>query len=360
MLRLPFEHQLNLILEAQFSDEEKRMLDDIIDQLEDYREADFGTLPGGVCAGSHYLQKMRYALDSLRNYGRTATQIEADRRRQQESDLEAARYRSSIDKIKELCKRVETRFPRFFQALTDRFQFVQPNGKLVSYEYEKAITSETLAGLVRFFRRPEYQELAAKVQELRDFGFNIFGKLLNTDGGKFRTRYSYITGVTLAYDGPWLRLERPATGSMTRPRVAKIKEVEEAGGADIHIACLGEKDYSYSGIQPQIQKIEVENVTLDHIGEIIDTVDVVAHATQGIALVTDIHLMGNDVVEYVIEVAKKQGGSSAPHGGARSFNIPSSEIRGVRDVLKKIYEHARGYRGYARKKTELEESLMRV
>tara|TARA_R110000751_G_scaffold45637_2_gene103395 strand:- start:409 stop:2853 length:2445 start_codon:yes stop_codon:yes gene_type:complete len=382
--KLPFENYLDTILESFLDDRRKRSIDDIIQTLGQMRDADFKDLPGGVHAGHHYIDSLLQTSRSLRFYGQTAEDIEQIESKRQ-YDREQELGRAAIKKIQiTACSEVEKQFPRFCRCLDKGFQFVQPNGQLEMIDYGNicppilkphgedgplettGVSNDALVKLTKFFGSERYKQLASKVKSLRDFGFNVSGVLLNTDGAKFRTRYSQITKVILRYDGPYFE-------KTSANEEAQIKHLSTSGQAVVKTVptlAFGEGDLvpaldlatERSQRQPQHN---LTNVTLDHIGEIVDTIDMAIRGIAGNAIISEIQLMGTEVVEYQITVvlpteSRRRLREQGQYDALPPFTISSDEIQSAKDVVEKLYTISRKARGFNKQPNELSESVMKL
>lgn len=334
----------NFLTEAQLSDKTKADIDYIIKQLQDYRDADFEGIPGGApySVGVHtpagyttvsndlvsfMVQKMKDASNSMTKYGKTKEQLEKREQQRQADDAIRGQALQGANELKTYFDKIEARFPRYFKFLNlvpndtrsfyANFAIVEPSGVRKDLRvrvgeksaFEEGVRS-ALSKCIRLFRHPDYNQLESKVQQLRDFGFNVTGKLLNTDGGTFRTRYAVITNVTLAYSGVGIRSDNDGL---------HIVKAEEEGSAIVKTV------FSKTGLT-------LDGVQIGHIGEIIDTIDIMLHVLHTIPLrLQSIDLIGREVVEYRLEV-------DPSHGRRPGFTVQSVDIKSVPQLTKLLYE----------------------
>lgn len=343
-----------LLSEAQLSDKLKADIDSIINILQDYKDADYEGIPrgapytvsgwldpGNTANGygkvsddliSFLIAKILDSSKSIKQYGKT--QVDLDRIENERKSRDAIRYQAlqGANNLKTYFEKVEAKFPRYFKFLNieeyappksfmANFAVVEPSGVrkdlrvLVGEESEhEENVRKTLSKCIRLFRHPDYKKLESKVQQLRDFGFNVTGKLLNTDGGTFRTRYALITNVILAYKGVGINSN------------LDIGNVDDEGSAILRTTQRGGTGHALVGVQT------------GHIGEIIDTIDILLHVLHSLPLyLNDIDLIGREVVEYRLGTVTR----GIRH--ASDILIQSVDIKDVTQLTKLLYEKLRNY-----------------
>lgn len=333
--------QFDILLEAALDDVAKARIDTILRELPKYRDADFGLLPGGHNAGTHYIGKMSDILSNIRHYGKTAEDIAKQQEQAKQFEQQSKDTKAANTAIMQKYAIIQQKYPKFLKCYEDSIAFTQPNGRV--NELHVSSVPQNLAIWPALFKLPQYDELVRTAQELRDFGFNFGAGLINTSSAKFRTKYSLISDVVFNYQGPMLVPFAGYTeffngqGRYASQYVAEVRNMTVPGEATVKVATY---DMTADHDQYLVQTIKLTNVTLDHIGEIIDTIDIISHATHGTARIKDIQLMGTQVVEYVIIVKTQYG-----YGTTNSkFSVPSSKISSMQETTKLIYDEVRRLR----------------
>jgi hypothetical protein len=218
------------------------------------------------------------------------------------------RRKDSFKKQKSIIEQFAEQYPRLINSKTNDFDLVQPNGDFLEFKYP--VKTDSFVSLINAFRQlyksGAYKTAAENVEKLRDYGLNISSKILSTLFSSFRTRYSVISDVILSYDGPMV------VGDEARGFKIANKYVP----GRCHVKGINIRG-SYG------DTLDVENVSLDHIGEIIDTIDMLIRAINNVAVIKEIRCMGDDVIEYEVTTDKI------------SVTIPSSQINTV-DVTARL------------------------
>lgn len=282
-------------------------------------------------------------------------EAEREQQRKLKTEQEARKKQEIHDQKEQVVAKIKAKFPRYFDVTTDDYKILQPNGELfylakpsnggfvAGYSEDAVLANRKAAArLLNLFRMPQYKQVAAKVQDLRDYGFNISSTILNTDGATFRTRFAVITNVVLDYKGPFLVANDVARRNGDIPFNVYNREIP--GRASIEM-------YTMSKSRPR-HEIKVENVSIGHIGEIIDTIDTVILCTSlPIPMyVDDIELMGKDVVQYIFSFYNRlYGGINVPN-----LRISSDTIDDYRELSKIIYKHYAEHAGFVKRKSEPE------
>lgn len=339
--RKSLEDRLNTLMEAPLAPQLVSKIDSIINKLEQLREYDYDYLGLGY-GGRKYmlnnwhnlsgaLDEILRASNEIRQFGRSQEEIQeiAQRQREQQAlNQVRAKHRS---KLQSIVLQFSEQFPRHIAALKDGIKFIQPSGE----EYEIDWSSLTTEGFIKLilafrklYRSGAYKVAEERVQQIRDFGFNISSKLVSTQYSSFRTRFCVISDVFLSYRGPF---------------------VEEVSRNDFEVV----NDYipgscSIKAADTSILKAyEIQNTTLNHIGEIIDTFDTVFLACSGdkdgsnnLATIDSIQCMGQNVVQYVLNAGLPQDRTK----NRFDIEISSDEIDNPVKLKHDIYERIRSKR----------------
>lgn len=304
--------KLDNIQEAKLTPERIALVDQLIRKLERMKEMDFG--PGGDAGKSHFISRVYEAsskIDYAMEYGKSEEDIvRIQAVKQQQSDNEKRR-RESFKKQKSIIEQFAEQYPRLINSKTNDFDLVQPNGDFLEFKYP--VATDSFVSLINAFRQlyksGAYNTAAENVEKLRDYGLNISSKILSTLFSSFRTRYSVISDVILSYDGPMVVDEGRGFKVANKyvPGRCRVKGINIRG--------------SYG------DTLDVENVSLDHIGEIIDTIDMLIRAINNVAVIKEIRCMGDDVIEYEVTTDNKI-----------SATIPSSQINTVHGTAKLLFD----------------------
>ena len=336
--------KLNMIMEAPLNSELSARLDAIIQKLQSLKDYDYGPSGNGYNSfGGNNLSELLRNIDSSASgfvrYGKSQQQLEKEAENERVLQTKKSARDKLSSKFVSIVRQFADQFPRYVTAQSKEIQFVQPNGQLVQIPYEQ-LDQYSFVDLIVAFRKlynsGALNEADSRVQQIRDFGFNISSKIVSTEFSSFRTRYSILSDVILSYSGPMVVNEdgTPLPLSGTKyweigfaPDEAKVANVDVAGSCNIQISLSSSNS----------TKITIENNKLEHLGEIIDTIDIVAHTLQdGLGNINDIQCMGDDIVEYVIRINSfQQERIQTP------IFIASSQVTNLSDFRKYLYSEIR-------------------
>lgn len=313
--------KLDLLTEAPLTPERMARVDALIAKLQEIKTLDYG--PDGDAGKSNFSANLHRAynfIDNAYRYGKSAQALDDAARRQEQQNIERQNRVKSEKKNRSIITQFAEQYPRFVNVRKDNFEFVQPNGQLSGFNYGMA--NEAFVSLIYAFRKlyrsGAYETAQKNVEEIRDFGFNISSKILSTEYSSFRTRYAMISEVVLSYEGPFV-VQSGNTFNI----------VEKFVPGSCNLTMVGGSNNRYNRT--------VSNVSLGHIGEIIDTIDILLRVIFNIAYITQVDCMGDDVVEY--RVAADQNNVAAERADA--ITIPSSEITSVQDTARFYFERQR-------------------
>lgn len=317
--------KLDLILEAPLAPELMAKVDDIIGKLQQLKEIDFGPSGKGFNGldnqhMNHWLYEISSNITNIRYKGKTKEQIDKETKEAERSRILRQRQNKIAAKVKSIVAQFAEQFPRHISVLTDGFKLVQPNGDYddISYSISPDNFIRVIEAFRELYRSGAYKEAEKRVQDIRDFGFNISSKLVSTLYSSFRTRYSIVSEVLLTYEGPMVVYKEPTPGQpVTDFEGATVESVFIPGKCNIKLP------NSY---------FQVDNTTLDHIGEIIDTIDIMVYTTNSIGKLEDIQCMGQNVVEYQISNFAGQG---------RTVSIPSTMADNKDELRRHLFKLAK-------------------
>jgi len=306
--------KLDNIQEAKLTPERIALVDQLISKLERLKEMDFG--PGGDAGKSHFISRV-YEESVKINYAMQYGKSDEDLARIQAAAVQRTdnekRRKDSFKKQKSIIEQFAEQYPRLINSKTNDFDLVQPNGDFLEFKYP--VKTDSFVSLINAFRQlyksGAYKTAAENVEKLRDYGLNISSKILSTLFSSFRTRYSVISDVILSYDGPMV------VGDEARGFKIANKYVP----GRCHVKGINIQQSNASG-----GTLNLENVTLDHIGEIIDTIDTLIRAINNVAVIKEIRCMGDDVIEYEVTTDKI------------SVTIPSSQINTVHGTARLLFD----------------------
>lgn len=355
MNKLNILQQLNTITEAALSPEAIAKIDQLIAKLEAVKERDFQPYQLASIVPDIF-RSINNGIDSLNNVSNSQDTVRRLELERQEAEQRKTKSAEEWTKFQKIANSLVERYPRYVIILKDNIKFVQPNGELVSIRlYQEGQISNSLLSnsfnkmrinilyaLRELFKIPQYDQLAARGQKIRDFGFNLSSKLLNTQEATFRTRTATITDVLFSYSGPYLCYSSgmPVHGTVERYQdtlddptglksIFQILDKQIPGQVSIE---------SRSGFERP--STTIEHLELGHLGEIIDTLDMVSIAISGDwntrATIHDIQLIGSDVVEYVLKRSDAQ------------ITIQSTEIRSINQTAQLIFKKFRQVMGYSK------------
>lgn len=326
--------KLNLIMEAPLNSELSARLDTIIQKLQSLKDYDYGPSGDGYNSFggnnlSELLHKIDYSASSFGRYGKSQQQLEKEAENERALQAKKSARDKLSSKFVSIVRQFADQFPRYVTAQSKAIQFVQPNGQLVQIPYDQ-LDQYSFVDLIVAFRQlynsGALSEADSRVQQIRDFGFNISSKIMSTEFSSFRTRYSVLSDVILSYSGPMVVNEDgkplPLSGTKYSLYDYKVENVDVAGSCNIDISLSPSRS----------TKITIENNKLEHLGEIIDTIDIVAHTLQDIGYIDDIQCMGDDIVEYVLRIG------SLPN---TRITITSSQVTNLSDFRKYLYSKIR-------------------
>ena len=315
--------RLDLITEAPLSPERAQLVDAIIARLEELKSRDFG--PGGDAGKSHFINYLASASQKIANaanYGRTQERL---RNMETAAALDKARQKQFSDlsnKMKNILTQFAEQYPRLITVAKDSFSFVQPSGQLVTLGFSPTVNKyfvPLIYAVRKLYRNGVYEELNKKVQSIRDFGLNISSKQLSTEYSTFRTGYAVISELVLSYQGPMVTNRGvPILG------FESMREISDASNIGINNVNVPGRCY-VAVLGSPIPKLTVRNVELSHLGEMIDTIDIVCHTISEFADLTGINCMGEDVVEYVIR-------KSVNNGVERQVAISSEQVTSPKEL----------------------------
>jgi len=339
------EDKLNTLMEAPLAPQLVSKIDSIIAKLEQLREYDYDDLGMGY-GGRKYmlnnwhdlsgaLDEILRASNEIKQFGRSQEEIQAIAQREREQQAlnqVRAKHRS---KLQSIVLQFSEQFPRHIAALKDGIKFIQPSGE----EYEIDWSSLTTEGFIKLilafrklYRSGAYKVAEERVQQIRDFGFNISSKLVSTQYSSFRTRFCVISDVSLSYRGPY------------------VKEVSRNDFEVVNDYIPGSCRIKAADTSILVAH-EIRNTTLNHIGEIIDTFDTVYLACSGdkdsggirrnnLATINSIQCMGQNVVQYVLNAGLPQDRTE----NRFDIEISSNEIDNPVKLKRDIYERVRSKR----------------
>ncbi len=305
--------KLQILNEAPLSPERVRLVDEIIAKLETMKTMDFGpTGEAGKSAFVNALQAAHYKVRYAAQYGKTAERLQAIENSQIAQAERLKERRVYAAKTKRIVEQFAEQYPRLITVSKDTFSMVQPNGAnlTLSYSLDREDFVNVMYAFRKLYRKGVYEEVQQKVQEIRDFGFNISSKQLSTEYSSFRTRYTVLSSLVLSYQGP-----------MVSPK-GEILDMNVPGSCKIQ--------FFDSTIGPSNEFYDIQNVKIGHLGEIIDTIDVVCHVLYNLGRIKSIECMGEDVVDYVVQINNR-----------KSVTISSSEITNTKDLGRLIYQRSR-------------------
>lgn len=349
------------INEEYLSDEDKANIDSIIQILTTYKDADYKNLPGGHHAGSHYIQKVADAVDGLKRYGVTQDQKQA-----QESQKLKAQQNRKVEQdetkiVKKILRKLVTKYPLYVGLDKKQLYVKMPSNddvnisiSILLYDIRNKIKSDNLpvdidqiskytnnvfTNISTFLiNTPAYQNLEEHSNKLKQLGFVY-------DDGQLEciTRYAVISDVVFAGDYPILNLNAIVTSAPADYQTLITQHQSSAS------AVIRRRDSSPILITNQHTSswdpsIELKGVTLEHIGEIIDTIDILVLALSNIKCrIYNINLYGNNAVEYVIEfnASRYDQGQEAYYLNRlknRTLNINSEDVTSVQSIKKQIFE----------------------
>lgn len=310
--------KLDLILEAPLDSALMTRVDDIISRLQQFKEMDFGPNGKGfngldIQHMDHWLYEISRNVTNIQYKGKTKEQLDKEAKEAESSRILQQRRNKVAAKLKSIVIQFAEQFPRHISVLNDGFKLVQPNGDYidVSYDAPTDFFIKVIEAFRQLYRSGAYKEAEKRVQDIRDFGFNISSKLVSTLYSSFRTRYAIISEVLLTYEGPMV-VEN-----------ATIENVFIPGKCNIKL---------YSSRSYNHPTIKVNNTTLEHIGEIIDTIDTIIYYTDNIGQLEDIQCMGQNVVEYQISSFDQQ---------IRTVSIPSTMADNKEELRRHLFNLAK-------------------
>lgn len=310
------QRKLDLLTEAPLTPERIAQVDRLIAKLERIKTLDFG--PDGDAGKSNftrYINDAHSRVDNAMGYGKSSEMLANIEKNLEQRRQANQNRKESEKKNRSIVAQFAEQYPRFINVRKDDFEFVQPNGQLLSFTY--SMTREGFVSLIYAFRKlyrsGAYNTAQKNVEEIRDFGFNISSKILSTQFSSFRTRYAMVSDVVLSYEGPYVQQEGNA-----------FNIVETFIPGSCLLTMIGGNNNRYT--------LVVRNVSLGHVGEIIDTIDILLRVLFGIGFISQVDCMGDDVVEYHVSGIQKVGGF---------ITIPSSQITSVQDTAKFYFEQQR-------------------
>jgi hypothetical protein len=357
-----FDDHLDLVLEARLGQSEIDRIEDVMSALRELHQLDFD-----IRTFDARMQILELHTRNLRASGRTQEELEIARqeeeRRAELRRLEAekaakdARFRT---KYVELLKTLAQRLPRYtvYEGAGTEFKFLQPNGAITSLlphqiskcaEYRKPAL-DFIEALRKLHRLGAYQGVADRVQDIRDFGFNIFSTLLATTFSAFRTRYSKIHKVLLSYDGPMIHMNDEhkfkAVNSGSWGEIT-IKNIYVPGEVMIQLLPAQRPQQTTRNYQAEgdpKSEIKIEHVGLEHIGNIIDTIDAVYYCLNKIGYIYDIYCMGQGAVEYHVRAWKSVVSAGLSQDVPAEFTIPYTEAYDTHRLSRLIFNRVKELR----------------
>jgi hypothetical protein len=310
--------KINAIMEAPLNQARIAKLDQLIQQLQTAKELDYGI--NGIGYTNHiddYLNTITTAIGILHTTGKNTQQLDKEQQIRNKHQELTQIHNKTIKKIKTIAEQFAQQFPRHIVALTDHIKIIQPNGDYLEYnipapqiiqhhqtDYLDKITktyqerrknklqefTELILAFRQLYNTGAYKEAEERVQHLRDYGFNISSKLVSTKFATFRTRYAIISDILISYEGPIVKATNTRTENEQHTNTKyEIKNTKIPGECTI----------AYTS-RPTPQHIKVQNTTLDHLGEIIDTIDTIVHHIYPIGKIDEIMCLGDNIVEYTI------------------------------------------------------------
>lgn len=350
MNKLDLLDKLNTITEAALSPQAIARIDELIAKLQDVKERDFEPYHQSSIVPDIF-RSINNGIITLNNVSKSQDTLRRLELERQEEEQRSAKSAEEWKKFQKIANSLVERYPRYVIILKDNIKFVQPNGELVSIQlYQEGASSGSfnkmriniLYALRELFKIPQYDQLAARGQKIRDFGFNLSSKLLNTQEATFRTRTATITNVLFSYSGPYLCY---ASGKPVYGTVYSYQDPQDDPTGLKSIFQILDKQVdgevtieSRSGFEQP--STTIEHLELGHLGEIIDTLDMLSIAIEGdfgtSATIHDIQLIGSDVVEYVLKRSDTQ------------ITIQSTEIRSSSQTAQLIFQRFRQAMGYTK------------
>ena len=338
--------KLGLILEAPLQQELMDKLDELIARLQEIKSYDFGSQGLGFHPFdrqhiSNYLYDISVGVTNLKYKGKSQDQLDKDAKELEASKILSQRRNKVSSKFKSIVTQFAEQFPRHIAVLSDEFKFVQPNGSYETINWgtlasHPEIFIQLIEAFRALYRSGAYAEAEKRVQLIRDYGFNISSKLVSTEYSSFRTRYSLISDIILSYEGPMVVIEGEEDTSLTQ----KLRSQPTGPNIPtIIVKDMYKPGECYVKIAHNDKVIHVDNVTLEHLGEIIDTIDTIIYHTHNIGKISDIQCMGTNVVEYQISAdlhGKQPYGNNRPQ--IKHRNIPSTMADNPEELKKFVFQ----------------------
>jgi hypothetical protein len=331
--------KLGLILEAPLQQELMDKIDELIARLQEIKNYDFGSQGLGFHSFdrqhiSNYLYDISVGVTNLKYKGKSQDQLDKDAKELEASRILSQRRSKVSSKFKSIVTQFAEQFPRHIAILSDEFKFVQPNGSYETISWggltsHPEIFIQLIEAFRTLYRSGAYAEAEKRVQQIRDYGFNISSKLVSTEYSSFRTRYSLISDIILSYEGPMVVIEGDEDTNITK----KMSSIHEASIPTIIVKDVYKPGECNVRVAHTLKVIHVDNITLEHLGEIIDTIDMVIHHTHNLGELSDIQCMGSDVVEY--QLSKLYGKNLLQR---TNINIPSTMADNPEELKKFLFK----------------------
>lgn len=315
--QMNLQRKLDLLAEAPLTPERMAKVDRLITQLQNMKTLDYG--PEGEAGKSAFISFLDHASFKIHlagGYGKSQETLDSIAKRDQDKKITRQNLVKNTKKNRGIIAQFAEQYPRLINVKKDDFELVQPNGKLIRFNYSHDTTQfvSLIYAFRELYRQGAFKTAIKNVEEIRDFGFNISSKILSTEFSSFRTRYAMISEVVLSYEGPY---------------------VEFVGGTFkiVNQFIPGHCTLSMVSGTSGRKEIIVRNTSLGHIGEIVDTIDILLRVIFNMGHINQVNCMGDDVVEYEVNST-----NSYLRVSNENIIIPSSEITSIENTAKYFYE----------------------